>query len=157
MMANVKKTNRGIYTDYARANEMLLSMADIILDVGADQERWPQKLSTGFLDMEDTTKEQFALIEKRKASLKRDRENSVAELAATGKKRASKEERQAKRMFCDQTSSYEAQLNEDEDDVVYGQEDDYDDEDSIKGGEAAKVKRRGRAFFKDQIQRTQKG
>jgi len=66
MMAGVKTTNRGVYSILERALDMLTSMADIILDVGEDQEKWPTKLPCGELDMEDTTQEQYEEFERSK-------------------------------------------------------------------------------------------
>ena len=120
-MAGVKTTNRGVYSILERALDMLTSMADIILDVGEDQAKWPTKLPSGELDMEDTTKEQYEEFERSKVRRKRERENSVNELAISGKKRLAKKEQE-----------------EDDEDVGYNQEDDEDV--SIEDGEVAKDK-----------------
>eukprot|EP01036_Dinobryon_divergens_P036066 gene36066-46877_t len=103
-MATVKKTNRGEYSNSnERMDELLGSLADLILEIGADQAKQPRKLPSGAIDLNDTTKRQLERIERIQKIKKLESEDLVKEHAAKTKKR----NRMAARQLEDPNNVYE--------------------------------------------------
>ena len=93
-MASVKTTNRGVYgQNKVLMDEMLESLADLILEVGRDQAKRPRKLPSGLFDLDDTNKKQYEVISARQVATKKEAEDRVKEHAAAGKKRKRKADR----------------------------------------------------------------
>jgi len=91
MMASVKTTNRGVYgQNKVLMDEMLESLADLILEVGRDQAKRPRKLPSGLFDLDDTNKKQYEVISARQVATKKEAEDRVKEHAAAGKIRKRK-------------------------------------------------------------------
>jgi hypothetical protein len=91
MNASVKSTNKGVYgTSKVQWDEMLLSLADLIMEVGNDQARRPKKLENRSFDLEDTNPEQYKHLIARQAATRKDLEDRVKEHAGGSKKRMRK-------------------------------------------------------------------
>ena len=79
-MASVKTTNRGVYgQNKILMDEMLLSLADLILEIGRDQAKRPRKLPSGLFDLDDTNKMQYEGITARQVAMKKENEDRVKE------------------------------------------------------------------------------
>ena len=71
MNASVKSTNKGVYgTSKVQWDEMLLSLADLIMEVGNDQARRPKQKRS--FDLEDTNLEQYKHLIARQAATRKD-------------------------------------------------------------------------------------
>ena len=66
-------------------DEMLLSLANLILVVGRDQAKRPRKLPSRSFDLEDTNKKQYEGIAARQEVTKKKAEERVKEHATAGK------------------------------------------------------------------------
>ena len=94
MNASVKSTNKGVYgTSKVQWDEMLLSLADLIMEVGNDQARRPKKLENRSFDLQDTNPEQYKHLIARQAATRKDLEDLVKEHAGGSKKRMRKANR----------------------------------------------------------------
>jgi hypothetical protein len=128
MNASVKSTNKGVYgTSKVQWDEMLFSLADLIMEVGNDQARRPKKLENRSFDLEDTNPEQYKDLIARQAANRKDLEDRVKEHAGGSKKRM----RKANRMMAEAGNFDGYEMPAEDFDEFVSDDDSAEDEDDV--------------------------
>jgi hypothetical protein len=93
VMAGCKSTQHGRFKTREDLEALLLTLSDIVLEVGSDQKRSPRILDDGTIDTNDTTLRQYHNFLEAEAIRKKDAEDNVSgHMMTSNKKRKSSAE-----------------------------------------------------------------